>query len=355
MWCGFVSRSFVCAESRWVDKSCFLRRCFHDPIWDPGSDWRQTGLLSREPYLQNWPNFARPQCMGNFFVGSRWTHWTLWILHGYRTTLNVATAPSEQKREKIPPVRSRDLHPESWHIIAHSNTIFFYTVIWTKSFLPHNATPSQNLSTKYEQNRAPFSLKKCCPQNLVLDALCALRYFRNQAQITKNNCSKRHTNAFKVFESRSNFSVCSHSMLVLDYWVVQFMYLCVNKLCMNDFAWSCLRINWQSAESQWSRWSLWKEQICGKGRAKTSVRWFCFKRSVLESPEVLDTENVQCSMKVWSSIPLHRTSGRQEIFTQLSSAWSFFFVPCFRAFPGLNQTWSDSTCARPGKRSHQDN
>ncbi len=60
------------------------------------------------------------------------------------------------------------------YIIAHHKPTFQSYALWTKSFLLHNAMPSQNLLTKYEQNWAPCSLKKGCPQNLLQNALCAL-------------------------------------------------------------------------------------------------------------------------------------------------------------------------------------
>ena len=101
-------------------------------------------------------------------------------------------------------------------IVAHSNTTFFCTVIWTKSFLPHNAAPSQNLLTKYEQNWALFSLKKCCPQNLVHDAFCTLRVFQRiaTAQITKNVvvCLVPQTRIF-----RQQLSISTHKIRTIQH------------------------------------------------------------------------------------------------------------------------------------------
>ncbi len=52
---------------------------------------------------------------------------------------------------------------------------FLCTVIWTKSFLVHHPRHEPNQLTKYGQNWPSSSWKRCCPQNLVHDALCALR------------------------------------------------------------------------------------------------------------------------------------------------------------------------------------
>ncbi len=41
-------------------------------------------------------------------------------------------------------------------IIAHHKPTFQSCVLWTKSFQPNNAAPSQNFLTKYEQNWAPI-------------------------------------------------------------------------------------------------------------------------------------------------------------------------------------------------------
>ncbi len=66
--------------------------------------------------------------------------------------------------------------------------IIAQTVIQIKSFLSHHPPLEPNQLTNYGQNWPSSSWKKCCPQNLVHDALWALLYLvpGYQVQITKN-------------------------------------------------------------------------------------------------------------------------------------------------------------------------
>ncbi len=106
---------------------------------------------------------TKPQWNRNWWAQC---HCSLHNNAGHYLLFLVLCEPQWDNKE-IPPGKSYDLHP----IIAHQKPTFQSCALWTKSFLAHNATPSQNLLTKYEQYWAGFSLKKCCPQNLVHDAL----------------------------------------------------------------------------------------------------------------------------------------------------------------------------------------
>ncbi len=72
---------------------------------------------------------------------------------------------------KIAPGSLRDLYP----IITRHQPRFQRKELWTKLLLLHHPGTKPNQLTKFEQNWPTSSWRKCCPQNLVQHALCALR------------------------------------------------------------------------------------------------------------------------------------------------------------------------------------
>ncbi len=135
--------------------------------------------------------------------------------------------------KKIDPWVSRDLH-------SLSPTRFFCTVIWTKSVLPHNTTPSQNLPNmiKIEPHFRPG---------------CALRYlvpFGDQAQITK-----RVWNSHSPDLSRKSGSVGLHPA------------------SGSGVAWCQTRL-WSVVRSPPRVWFFcWRQRISAQGASSAWLHW----------------------------------------------------------------------------------